>query len=42
MAPYDENDMRRAEEIARKLARQAEAKRQEEAARKAEQDTRKN
>lgn len=42
MAPYDEDDMRRAEEIARKAARDAEIKRQEEAARNAEQEKRKN
>lgn len=40
MPPYDEDDMRRAEKIAQKLAQEAEAKRQDEAAREAERKRR--
>lgn len=38
MPPYDEDDMRRAEKIAQKLAQEAEAKRKDDAAREAEKN----
>lgn len=38
MAPYDEDDMRRAEKIAKKQADEAEAKRRDDAARDADKN----